>query len=183
MAVLISMFSLRRQNGGGVTVLAVFFAMIGLGAWLGGKPLADRFMNADLSDMSGRKLIYEDATRMARDFSVFGSGAETFAPLYFFYRTKDPFWNAYVHNDYLEALITFGWVGLTIVFLVFICVLLVPFVGNGIPAPPEFILSIGLAIAGILIHARFDLPFQTYSLHFEFTMVCALLTTLKWERR
>ncbi len=82
----------------------------------------------------------------------------------------------------MEILITFGWLGFLIVVMIFLFVWLSPFIGSGIPAPPEFILLIGVAMFGMLIHAFFDLPFQIYSLHFEFVMLCALLNTLKWER-
>ena len=125
--------------------------------------------------MSGRKMVYEDAARMAEDFAVFGSGAETFAPLYYFYRKKDPEWNAYVHDDYLETWITFGTVGFVVIPLICLAVWLVLFFGKGIPAPPEFFLLIGVAMVGILAHAKFDLPFQIYSiLHYSLPVRVAL---------
>jgi O-antigen ligase len=149
----------------------------------GGEAMMARFRSEDLGKMSGRKLIYEDTARMAEDFAVFGSGAETFAPLYYFYRKKDPQWNAYVHDDYLETRVTFGTVGFVIILMIFLAVWLVPFFGNGIPAPPEIFLLIGVAMVGILIHAKFDLPFQIYSIHSQFVLLCAVLTSLKWQRR
>jgi hypothetical protein len=48
----------------------------------------------------------------------------------------------------------------------------------GIPAPPEFFLLIGVAMVGILAHAKFDLPFQIYSIHSQFVLLCAVLTSL-----
>ena len=172
----------RNQLGFKAAVLACFIAILGLGGWLGGKNLWDRFTREDLGSMSGRKLIYEDAGKMAKDFAVLGSGAETFAPLYYFYRSKNPSWDAYVHDDYLETRITFGWVGFGIILSIFFGILSVPFLGTGVAAPPEFIVLLGLAMAGILLHAKGDLPFQVYSIHFEFAMLCALLTCLKWQR-
>ncbi len=150
--------------------------------WLGGESLWLRFRREGISGMSGRDLIYSDASRMVHDFSFYGSGAETFAPLYYFYREKNFNWDAYAHNDYLETLITFGWVGIVICGFTFISICSVPFFGNGIPVAREFIIVIALAMAGMLIHARFDLPFQIYSLHFEFAMLCSLLTCLKWKK-
>ena len=41
----------------------------------------------------------------------------------------------------------------------------------------------GVAMVGILIHAKFDLPFQIYSIHSHFVLLCAVLTSLKWQRR
>ena len=176
------MFWSKRQAGFKVGVVAAILAILGVGGWLGGEALMARFRSEDIDSMSGRKLIYEDAARMAEDFAVLGSGAETFAPLYYFYRKKDPAWNAYVHDDYLETRITFGPVGFVIILLIFLSVWLVPFLGNGIPAPPEFFLLIGVAMVGILAHAKFDLPFQIYSIHHQFVLLCALLTSLKWQR-
>jgi O-antigen ligase len=173
----------KRQAGFKLGVAAAILAVLGVGGWLGGEAMMARFRSEDLGRMSGRKLIYADTARMAQDFAVFGSGAETFAPLYYFYRKKDPEWNAYVHDDYLETRITFGTVGFVVILLIFLAVWLVPFFGNGIPAPPEFFLLIGAAMVGILAHAKFDLPFQIYSIHSQFVLLCAVLTSLKWQTR
>jgi O-antigen ligase len=173
----------KRQVGFRLGFVAAILAVLGAGGWLGGEAMMGRFRSEDLSGMSGRKLIYEDTARMAQDFEVFGAGAETFAPLYYFYRHKDPEWNAYVHDDYLETRVTFGTVGFVIILLIFLAVWFVPFFGNGIPAPPEFILFIGLAMVGLLIHAKSDLPFQIYSIHSQFVLLCAVLTSLKWQGR
>ncbi len=166
-----------------VKVVGVCILLLGLivGAWTGGQDLINRFSNEELFRMSGRTLIYDDASRMVDDFIIFGSGAETFAPLMFFYRNKDPNWNAYAHNDYLETIITFGVVGFVLVVFVFLGFMLFPALGNGVSAPPEFILLMFAAISGILLHARFDLPFQIYSLHFEFVVICAFFSCLKWR--
>ena len=180
--VLVMLWS-KRQAGFRLGVVAAILAVLGVGGWLGGEAMMARFRLEDLGKMSGRKLIYEDTARMAQDFAVFGSGAETFAPLYYFYRHKDPDWNAYVHDDYLETRVTFGTVGFMIIVLLFLAVWLVPFFGNGIPAPPEFILLIGVAMVGILTHAKSDLPFQIYSIHSQFVLLCGVLTSLKWQGR
>jgi len=172
----------KRQAVFKLGVVVAILAVLGVGGWLGGEAMMARFRSEDMGSMSGRKLIYEDAARMAEDFAVFGSGAETFAPLYYFYRKKDPEWNAYVHDDYLETRITFGTVGFVVILLILLAVWLVPFFGKGIPAPPEFFLLIGVAMVGILAHAKFDLPFQIYSIHSQFVLLCAVLTTLKWQR-
>jgi O-antigen ligase len=177
------MLGSKRQVGFKLGVVVAILAVLGVGGWLGGAAMMARFKSEDLGGMSGRKLIYEDTVRMAEDFAVFGSGAETFAPLYYFYRKKDPQWNAYVHDDYLETRVTFGTVGFVIILMIFLAVWLVPFFGNGVPAPPEIFLLIGVAMVGILVHAKFDLPFQIYSIHSQFVLLCAVLTSLKWQRR
>jgi O-antigen ligase len=173
----------KRQVGFKLGVVAATLAVLGVGGWLGGEAMMARFRSEDIGSMSGRKLIYEDTARMAQDFAVFGSGAETFAPLYYFYRKQDPEWNAYVHDDYLETRVTFGTVGFVIILMIFLAVWLVPFFGNGIPAPPEIFLLIGVAMVGILAHAKFDLPFQIYGLHSQFVLLCGVVTSLKWQSR
>lgn len=173
----------KRQLGVKIAVATVVIVVVGLGGWLGGEAMMKRFKGEDLEKMSGRKLIYQDTARMAKDFALFGSGAETFAPLYYFYRSVDPDWNAYVHDDYLETRVTFGAVGFGIILLIFSTIWLVPSFGRGFPAPTEFILMLGVSMVGILAHAKFDLPFQIYSIHFEFIILCALLTCLRWQRR
>jgi O-antigen ligase len=75
----------KRQVGFRLGVVVAILAVLGVGGWLGGEAMMTRFRSEDLSGMSGRKLIYTDTARMAQDFAVFGSGAETFAPLYYFY--------------------------------------------------------------------------------------------------
>jgi hypothetical protein len=160
-----------------LTLIVLFF-----GGWLGGSAILTRFKAEDFKGMSGRDLIYKDTDRMVNDFAVFGSGAENFAPLYFFYRKCNPNWDAYAHNDYLETLVTFGWVGLVIILILFLSIWLVPFFGDGIGTSQEFIVFLGLAMAGMMVHARYDLPFQIYSLHFEFVILCSLLSCLKWEK-
>jgi len=171
----------RRQWGFKLAVASTVLAVLTLGGWLGGEAAWKRFSQEDLGNMSGRKLIYQDTARMVKDFAVFGSGAETFSPLYYFYRKADPYWNAYVHDDFLETQVTFGAVGLGLILMVFVLVWLVPFLGQGIPAPPEFLGMLGLAMAGIVAHAKFDFPFQVHSLHLEFVLLCALVTSLKWR--
>ena len=91
-------------------------------------------------------------------------------------------WDAYAHNDYLETLITFGSVGFGVIAVIVIAILFMPFFGDGMTALSEFIVLIGLTMAGMLIHARYDLPFQVYGLHFEFFVLCVLVTCLKWEK-
>lgn len=157
--------------------------VIGLAMWLGGGYLLDRFKQLDISLLSGRKRIYSDLGRMVDDFGLFGSGAETFAPLFYFYRKNSWSWEAYAHNDYIEMIITFGWVGMAILLFTFISIWCLPFSRTGITAPPWFVALVAGAIMGLMFHARFDLPFQIYSIQFEFVFISAFLSCLKLETR
>ena len=78
----------KRQAGFRLGVVAAILAVLGFGGWLGGEAMMVRFRSENLSRMSGRKLICEDTARMAQNFAVFGFWAETFAPLYYFYRNR-----------------------------------------------------------------------------------------------
>lgn len=165
-----------------LALLAVFISIAASGWFLGKNIIVERFVNEDLMQLSGRKLIYDDCSRMVDDFWLFGSGAETFAPLYYFYKKSNPGWSAYAHNDYLETLITFGVVGLVMILVILVSIILLPFFGNGVPASKCFIVSILTSICGVMLHARYDLPFQVYGVHFEFVVICSLLSCLKWPR-
>ena len=60
---------------------------------------------------------------------------------------------------------------LLIVFLRWFC-------DGGIPAHWLFVSMIWLALAGCLLHARFDFPFQIYSTLALFLQLCAILFCL-----
>ena len=50
--------------------------------------------------------------------------------------------------------------------------------GLGIAAPLEFIAMIGVALGGALLHAKFDFPFQIYSVLFVFLLLCSIVFCL-----
>ena len=74
--------------------------------------------------------------------------------------------------------ITFGWVGSALIGLAFVVVILRWFASGGINGGRRFICLIWLALAGCLAHARFDFPFQIYSIVLLFLVLCAMLFTL-----
>lgn len=160
-------------------LVSVSLLLIAAGWYLGGTRIAERFKTIGTDRMSGRADIYSNSKRMASEFSVYGSGAETFPKLYSLYRTKSgQQWEAYVHNDYLETQISFGWVGSALILgalaLVPICGRLSP----GMPFDRTFHYLWIASIGGLLLHARFDPPFQIYSIHFTFVILCAVWSCL-----
>lgn len=162
-----------------ITLVVTLLAMVGGGWFLGGSKLMKRFEKLGDDKMSGREGLYESAAVMEKDFRVWGSGAETFAPLFSLYRQNvTDKWEAYAHDDYLETRITFGLAGFIVVLALLILVPVTTCVGAGIPATREFTGLLITGLGGMLLHARFDLPFQTYSLHFEFLILCALLSVV-----
>ncbi len=159
-------------------LLLFFAAAISLGYWLGWKQLKPR-MAQIVEGFADREEMYERARPMAADFPLFGTGPGTFEPVFQLYRiSTDTYWPAQLHNDWLETRITFGWAGSALVALAFAAAAFRWFVPGGIHGGRRFMLLIWLAVAGCLVHARFDFPFQIYSIVFLFLIVCALLSVL-----
>ena len=154
-------------------------ATLGLAAYLGWEQLEKRLTQVFSGDLSGRGEIYRNAEQMARDFPMFGTGPGTFPWVYHLYRVDaQAEWAAYAHNDWLETRITFGWVGFVPILVILAIVLFRWFGAGGIPAHWLFVSMLWLALAGCLLHARFDFPFQIYSTLALFLLLCAALFCL-----
>ncbi|MGN6554646.1 MAG: O-antigen ligase family protein [Verrucomicrobiota bacterium] len=152
---------------------------LGLGFWLGWSTIAPRFEPATFQNgLDGRNQITETAWQIAVDYPVFGTGPGTFEPLFSLYRI-DPneYWPAQLHNDWLQTLITFGWVGSLMIGLALACVAARPLIPGGI-AGRSLPLLLWISVGGCLLHARYDFPFQIYSVMFLFLLCCAMLSCL-----
>jgi len=174
------LFANRRGNW--PMQLGIVFALgatLGLAAYLGWEQLEKRLTQVFSGDLSGRGEIYRNAEQMARDFPMFGTGPGTFPWVYHLYRVDaQAEWAAYAHNDWLETRITFGWVGFVPILVILAIVLFRWFGAGGIPAHWLFVSMLWLALAGCLLHARFDFPFQIYSTLALFLLLCAALFCL-----
>jgi O-antigen ligase len=172
--------ALRRQDRRRRVVipagLLLFLAgALALGFALGWKSLKPRMNNLS-GDYDIRQQMYEWARPMASDYPLFGTGPGTFESVFQLYRTStDTYWPAQLHNDWLETLITFGWLGSALIALAFVAVLLRWFARGGIRGGSRFIILIWLGLAGCLAHARIDFPFQIHSIVFLFLVLCAIL--------
>ncbi len=159
-------------------LLLFFVSALGLGFGLGWKALEPRLRQIR-EGYEGREQMYETVRRIAADYPLFGTGPGTYENVSELYRpATDEFWPAQAHNDWLELRATFGWAGSA---LVLSALGLVParwFVRGGIHAGRRFITLLWLAMAGCLIHARFDFPFQVHSILFLFLVLCAILANL-----
>jgi O-antigen ligase len=183
-ALMVLLFARRTNSVVRIGTVVVLAGIVWAGWYLGGSTLVKRFDGVGNDKLGGREQIYESAARMESDFRLWGCGPETFARVFYLYR-QDPGqpWSAYAHDDYLETRITFGLAGFAVIMAM---LLLVPFCtqfGQGIVASREFLLLLLLGMGGILLHARFDFPFQSYCLHFEFLILCALLSCLTIPRK
>ena len=85
------------------------------------------------------------------------------------------YWPAQLHNDWLEYRITFGWLGGGLLVALGALVALRWFWPGGVRQPGEFVAFVWIALAGCLLHARFDFPLQIYSIEFVFVLLGAIL--------
>jgi len=167
----------RKTRAGIVVAVAL---VLGFSAWAGWDKLGPRFENGEFeAGLEGRNSIYDMARPMAADCPLFGTGPGTFEPLFQLYR-PDPeeYWPAQLHNDWLETLITFGWLGTALILMALCVVLFHWFVARGIHAKPSLAALFWAALGGCLFYARYDFPFQVYSVLFLFLLLCAALFSL-----
>jgi O-antigen ligase len=183
-AALILLFAMRRHHPLTRFAMVSFLgAAFALGAYMGGDQLMER-MGQFGTNLSGREASYDTARSMARDYPLFGVGPGAFDPMFQLYRTSfTEYWPAQLHNDWLETRITFGWAGSFLIGLAFLAVLTRVFAPGGIAGGWQFVLLLWLALAGCLIHARFDFPLQIYSILFLFLLLCAILSALSLRVR
>ncbi|MCX8108062.1 MAG: O-antigen ligase family protein [Verrucomicrobiae bacterium] len=136
-----------------------------------------------IDQMTGRRETYAIAARMLDDFVWLGSGPGTFGPLNGLYRSSTwDYWTWFAHNDWLEFRITFGRIGFGLVLVALAIAVVSPLKRGGIPLPGVFPAMLWLAMAGCLVHARYDFPFQIHSVLFLFVMilcVCSVVSVKK----
>lgn len=169
----------RLKRAAKWSLVAVAVLLVSVGWSLGGAQMAKRFATMGDDKMSGREDLYANGPRMVADFAPFGSGAETFPKIYTLYRANpNQRWEAYAHDDYLETRITFGWVGMTLILAALLMVPLCSQFASGMPMGRTVHLLWMVSAAGLLLHARFDPPFQIYSIHFTFVILCAVWSCL-----
>ena len=126
-----------------------------------------------------REAMYDAAKPMAADYPIYGTGPGTFATVFQLYLVSpSTYWPEQLHNDWLETRITFGWAGMALLLAALACVALRWFVPGGIRGGRRFVVLIWLALAGCLLEARFDFPFQIHSILFLFLVFCAVLFSM-----
>jgi hypothetical protein len=159
-------------------VLVFWAGALALGYAFGWKALEPRWSQLP-KDYAARDDMYEQARPMAADYPVFGTGPGTFQAVFNLYRiSTDTYWPAQIHNDWLETRITFGWVGSALISLALVTVLVRWFLPGGFHGGRRFVVLTWLALAGCLVHARYDFPFQIYSILSLFLVLCAILSDL-----
>lgn len=149
------------------------------------KPIFDYdFKNKEISGgarrrLSGREDIYRVAREMAADYPIFGMGAGAYGAMNQLYlENPGETWAAYVHDDYLEARINFGWVGFGAFLALVATQFLHWFVGSGIRVYWPFVACLWIASFTCLAHAKYDFPFQIHSITFAFVTLMAILSSV-----
>ncbi|MDA7535077.1 O-antigen ligase family protein [Verrucomicrobia bacterium] len=126
------------------------------------------------SNMSSRDRIYEDSLRMAKDYRMLGCGSGAWGTVYFLYHDADEVWDAWVHCDWLEYWINFGFFGTVPGFILLIITSISFKAKSGITSHAWMRTALNIAITGCLLHALFDFPLQVISIMHLFVILCAV---------
>lgn len=181
-SMLVMLWSLRSQPVAWFGIVGFFGASLTIALLVGGDQLMRRFETVFEDKVGGRTAIYEVARKMAADYPVFGTGAETFVSLYPIYRS-DPtaIREGYAHDDWLEIRITLGWVGLGLLLACLGMLVWNWFSGRAVSTAIEFSAMILVSLGGVLGHAKFDFPFQIFSLVLVFVLLSSVACCLRRE--
>lgn len=172
--------------------LAAFVGAAGIGfgtAWT----RWGRFDQEKKESVENRLLSYQVTWKAARQAGFFGFGPGTFQYIFPLHLKELPQplrgrW-IYAHEDYLQTVVEWGWVGAFLWSCLTFGGLLR---GWYFWSRREFfdssgdrlmLLAVCLALTGTLIHAGFDFPLQIASLRLYFLTLLAICWSLPWRRR
>lgn len=168
------------RRGARWSLAAVFGGALLLIFVVAGTELAGRFARNDYQTLDGRTQILKAGLRMEADFTWLGAGPETVPAIYHLYResARDTDRSeGYLHNDWLETIVTFGRIGAILIFSSLALIPLIWAIGRGQPVSAVFSIQIALALTGMLVHAAVDFPFQIVALLGSWLLLAALFTT------
>ena len=162
-------FPWYQKLGGLVAVLGA----VALSGALGWGDLVKKLTQSD--PLANRMAIFDQARRMIPDFEPWGSGAASYGTLSHLYTDPtSPTWEAYVHNDWLEARLSYGSVGFPLLLLLIASWLWAWWTGPRWNLPSEFAVFAGVSMAGLLVEACTDFPFETLAIRSLFIVVAAI---------
>jgi hypothetical protein len=157
-----------------LTMIMFLGCTLGLGLSLGWKQLRPRMDNLAFG-LAEREELYGRARQIASDYPLFGIGPGAFEKVFQLYRrSANGYWPSQLHNDWLETRITFGWLGSG---LIGVALLLILARAGSAWATFGLNLFLWLSLLGCLVQARWDFPFQIYSIQLLAVLWCSLLCT------
>jgi len=147
------------------TILLVCGSVLGLGGALGWDQLAPRLREVYRTPYASPTEVYANARQMALDYPLYGVGPGAFRTVYPLYRAEpEQSAHAFLHDDWLETRVTFGWAGTMLIFCLLGLALARWFAPGGIFAQWEVVAMLWVAVGGCLAHAKFSFPLQVYSI-------------------
>ncbi len=180
--------ALAVYAGVGVAALAGLILTVGLQ-----RPLQKwDLLQHQFTGENPRVLATRALMRMVPDARWWGLGPGTFAPAFPHY-TQSLGWGIagiwrYAHDDYLQAIVEWGWAGAFLWGMFLFGGVAHCFTGSGARSLPRtdriLLLGAGLALAGAAVHAVVDFPFQIASLQlYEATLLALGWSSGTWSVR
>ena len=173
-SVLVSLvlMGLLGQLGGGrrawmVITLLVIACSMTYAIWIGLGPVISRFeavTPSAIEDPSGRAAVWKEASGIARDYPVVGTGLGTFAVAFRRYQTT--LLNSFVdhaHNDYLEVTTDTGILGAALLFIPIIGLvikMILAYAGARSAYRRSVLLACIGSAAALLVHTTMDFNLQ-----------------------
>jgi hypothetical protein len=162
------------------TMLALLTFLIAFGLYLGWEPLSVRLrglrnLSADESSVE-RMGQYQNSLRILSDYLPAGIGPGAYTSVYWLYLDPGGKWYPYAHNDWLQTLAEWGWVGLGMIVLAFAVAWLGTIITHS--GKPAFTGCVMASAGMLLIHAAVDFPLQIYSLLFLLIILTSLLVSM-----
>ena len=147
------------------TILLVSLSAVLLGGALAREELGPRLRELFRTPYANPNEVHENAKKMVLDYPWFGVGPGAFRSVYQLYR-EDPSqsWQTFVHDDWLETRVTFGWVGSFLILGMLALILAKWFLPGGVRAPWELVAMLWVSLGGCLGAAKFGFPLQVYSI-------------------
>jgi len=177
-----------RWRGRVLLILAVGLLGIGLVGWVGMQDLVQDRLGTltDREELSaeGRLLHWRDSIRAAPDFWQTGSGLGTYRDVYLLYeRQRFSSWFYHAENQYLEALIEGGAVGVLLMLLAIAHVAFANFrvLANRNATPAAFACGVAglFALSTQVVHAFFDFSLYLPANMLLLAAICGATTATK----
>lgn len=165
------------RNANDITRLAAFvlipLGVVALAASVGWRMATHRWEFWEVSK-SIRMFAYDICLKASGDAGWFGFGPGSFSSVFDVYALRvdpdlDKVWR-YAHQDYLQAVIEWGWMGASVIAILFggamVCLWMTArrFSRKGDKGKASFLLGTMIALFGVALHALVDFPLQILSL-------------------